>query len=144
MNLSSMARGPIGEIDKARPVLVILSGTVEHRVKQEAVGWNWRDFLAPILRQPSGPQRFYETGVIDRICVTKKFARAPALIGDGRRNLNTKEVAGLPLGWRAMKMRMVRAKMDPHKQKQLREAARDALMADYRGPDYLVEMIFGA
>jgi len=34
--------------------------------------------------------------------------------------------------------------MDPHKPKQLREAGADALMAIIAGPDYLVEMIFGA
>lgn len=128
-------------------VLIILSGTVEHRVKEEARLLELGKFFGKHI-YGSHPDRddFSKQDVIARVLREEKIRGEHLLsFGDGPIEIfHTKEMGGLAIGVATDENRNGSGEMDAHKRKQLNQAGADTLIADYRDPDSLIEMIFGA
>lgn len=126
--------------------LVILSGTVEHRVKEEAelLGLT-RFFGRHIYGGTADAAQSDKRAVVARLLREEAIPGGQLLaVGDGPVELRiAKDVGGVALGVASDEDRNGSGRFDRHKVAQLREAGADVLIADYREPDALLEILTG-
>ena len=124
--------------------LIILSGTVEHRVREEAHLLGLAGYFGPHI-YGSGEVDFSKKRVIDRLVHEENIEGKHLLsFGDGPVEIsNTKEIGGLAIAVASDENENGSGKMDPWKRKQLLQAGADAVIADYRDADELLKLIFG-
>jgi phosphoglycolate phosphatase-like HAD superfamily hydrolase len=132
---------------KARGLtLIILSGTSEPRVKEEAAllglaGYFGRHIYGGTADLAQSSKR----AVIERLLREEKIGGAQLLsFGDGPVEIRlTKEFGGLAVGVASDEEMNGSGRMHPQKLSALREAGADAVVADYRDADLLLDRIFG-
>jgi beta-phosphoglucomutase-like phosphatase (HAD superfamily) len=126
--------------------LIILSGTLEERVREEA-GWlKIADFFGPhIYGSGRDPRQFSKRQVIARLLREENIPGRQILsFGDGPVEIQeTKAVHGLAIGVASDEEHNGGGEPDPWKLPQLTQAGADALIADFRDPDKLLAAIFG-
>jgi phosphoglycolate phosphatase-like HAD superfamily hydrolase len=140
------ARKLVEALAKRGLKLIILSGTIEHRVKEEA------DFLQVshyfkhhIYGGHADPGQFSKKAVIERLLREEKIEGRHLLsFGDGPVELqNTDEIGGLAVGVASDEMENGSGKADTHKREQLILAGAHMIIADYRQPEQLLKKILG-
>jgi phosphoglycolate phosphatase len=126
--------------------LIILSGTIEHRVKQEA---EWLGLAKYFDRHIYGStlhrEGFSKRMVIDRILREEKIeGRHLVSFGDGPVEIaETKAVGGLAIAVASDEEVNGSGIADPLKSRILSDAGADAVIPDYRNPELLMRAIFG-
>jgi phosphoglycolate phosphatase len=128
-------------------VLVILSGTVEPQVKEEAALLDLARFFGPhIYGGTANLVQSSKQAVIERLLGEEQISGDRLLsFGDGPVELQiTKSVGGLAVGVASDEDRNGSGVLHPLKVPLLREAGADLLIPDYRAPDQLLQLIFGA
>jgi len=126
--------------------LIILSGTREDRVREEARLLQVTDYFGPhIYGSGDDPEQFSKRQVIERLLSEEKIPGRQLLsFGDGPVEiLETKAVGGVAIGVASDEERNGSGQADPWKTRQLTDAGADAIIADFREPDNLVDAIFG-
>ena len=127
--------------------LYVLSGTVEHRVREEAELLDVAKYFdGGINGSPSdGESSFTKKGVIERILREERIQGDQLLsFGDGRIEIaNTKEVGGLAVAVASNEDVNGCGIMDPWKRAQLADAGADIAIADYRETEALLQALFG-
>lgn len=125
--------------------LIILSGTVEHRVRQEAIWLGLGEFFGDRI-YGSHPDRddFSKQEVIRRIMREENIQGGHLLsFGDGPVEIaNTKEAGGWAIGVASDENTNGSGECDPHKKRQLLAAGADEVIADYREGEGLLARIF--
>ena len=124
--------------------LIILSGTIEHRVQEEAALLGLaRLFGAHIYG--SGDKDFSKQLVIERILREEQIEGRHLLsFGDGPVEIHdTKAAGGLAIAVASDEAHNGSGLMDPWKRRQLLAAGADAAIADYRDADALLERLLG-
>jgi phosphoglycolate phosphatase len=126
--------------------LIILSGTIEHRVKQEAELLDLTRYFGPhIYGGTPDPAQFSKQGVIDRLLREENIQGEHLLsFGDGSVEISiTKKAGGLAIAVASDEERNGSGQMDPYKRRQLLDAGADLAIPDYRDANALMEKIFG-
>lgn len=126
--------------------LIILSGTIEHRVKQEAQLLDLTRYFGPhIYGGTPDPAQFSKQGVIDRLLRGEKIQGEHLLsFGDGPVEISiTKKAGGLAVAVASDEERNGSGQMDPQKRQQLLDAGADLVIPDYQDASALMEAIFG-
>jgi phosphoglycolate phosphatase-like HAD superfamily hydrolase len=139
------ARAFLDKLQQRGMKLIILSGTVEHRVKQEAgllglAGY----FGAHIYGSHPAPPEFSKRLVLDRLLSEEKIEGGNLLsFGDGPVEIiHTREVGGLAIAVATDEEHNGSGRMHPQKRRQLIDAGADAVIPDFRDADALLETIF--
>jgi phosphoglycolate phosphatase len=126
--------------------LIILSGTIERQVKQEADLLDLSRYFGqhiyggtPDLAQSS------KRLVIERLMLEQRISGQQLLaFGDGALEIGlTKAAGGLAVGVASDEEQNGSGQMHPVKLKQLGDAGADLLIPDYRDPDALLECLLG-
>jgi phosphoglycolate phosphatase len=128
-------------------VLIILSGTVEHRVREEAALLRLSDFFGKhIYGAPADQSSFSKRAVMDRLLAEENLEGARLVsFGDGPVEIReTRALGGLAIGVASHEEHNGSGQVDTHKRIQLINAGAHAIVADYEGPDVLLQRIFGA
>ncbi len=140
------AREILEKLTQRGLTLIILSGTIEPRVKHEAglLGLA-RYFGKHIYGSTPDPTQFSKRQVIDRILRDEEIQGEHLLsFGDGPVEIQeTKAVGGLAVAVASDEVQNGSGIMDPHKRKQLLAAGADVAVADYRDANALIELFFG-
>ena len=138
------ARPLLKKLRRRGLTLIILSGTVEHRVREEAQLLGLAGYFGSHI-YGSGGADFSKKGVIDRLLREETIEGEQLLsFGDGPVEIsNTREIGGRAIGVASDENENGSGRVDPWKRKQLLEAGADAVIADYRAPDELLKIIFG-
>jgi phosphoglycolate phosphatase-like HAD superfamily hydrolase len=126
--------------------LIILSGTEQERVQEEAELLGLKLYFGRhIYGSTSDLVASSKEAVISRLLAEENIAGEHLLsFGDGPVEIQvTKEVGGLAVGVASDENVNGSGKMDPQKQKLLKDAGADVLIPDYRDSRALVECIFG-
>jgi phosphoglycolate phosphatase len=135
------ARPLLEELRRRSLTLVILSGTLEELVKQEAALLGLSEFFGGhIYGSTPDPHQFSKKQVIERLIETERIHGANLVsFGDGPMEIvSTKEVGGIAIGVASHEERNGCGEMDSGKAVVLREAGADALISDYRcAPEFL-------
>ena len=117
--------------------LIVLSGTVEHRVKEEAELLGLSHFFGDHIygSTPDG-NKFSKRQVIDRLLREEGIEGKHLLsFGDGPVEIcETKAVGGLAIGIASDENQNGSGRSDPHKQRILLEAGAEFVLADYSIP----------
>lgn len=125
--------------------LIILSGTVEHRVRQEA-GWlELAEFFGDhIYGSTPDHTRFSKREVIERILREERIEGGHLLsFGDGPVEIaETRAVGGVSIGVASDESINGSGLADPVKQRILKQAGANGLIADYRNPEVLIQRFF--
>jgi phosphoglycolate phosphatase-like HAD superfamily hydrolase len=140
------ARGLLEQLRARGLRLVILSGTVEHRVKQQAQLLDLtRYFGTHIYGGTPDPAQFSKQSVIDRLLREENIQGEHLLsFGDGPVEISiTKKAGGLAIAVASDEEHNGSGQMDPHKRQQLLDAGADLVIPDYRDAGALMEAIFG-
>lgn len=140
------ARPLLDELRSRRLTLIILSGTIEHRVVEEAEMLELSGYFGRhIYGSVADPTKFSKRMVIDRILREERIEGRHLLsFGDGPVEIaQTKEVGGLAIAVASDEDVNGSGKLDPHKQQQLVLAGADAVIPDYLGVQSLIRSIFG-
>jgi phosphoglycolate phosphatase-like HAD superfamily hydrolase len=140
------ARALVEKLRARGLILIILSGTVEHQVKQESKLLDLdRYFGAHIYGGTANLAQSSKKAVIDRLLQEEQISGEHLLaFGDGPVEIQvTKEAGGLAVGVASDEDNNGSGKMHPQKLPQLREAGADLLIADYRDPDNLLRSLLG-
>ncbi len=140
------ARSLLEALDRRGLTLVILSGTAEPRVKEEAGLLDLaRYFGGHIYGGTADVAQSSKRAVIDRLLREEGLAGDRLLsFGDGPVEIQlTKEAGGLAVAVASDEERNGSGRMDPHKRKVLAAAGADVLVPDYRDAAALVECILG-
>lgn len=141
------ARALLEKLRTRGVTLHILSGTVEHRVRQEAELLSLAGFFGGRIHgsSPADPH-FSKRAVIDRILREGNISGDRLLsIGDGPAEMEcTRAVGGLALAVASDENDNGSGLADPWKRRHLLEAGAHALIADFREPDALLARIFGS
>jgi phosphoglycolate phosphatase len=125
--------------------LVILSGTIEHRVKQEAELLELaRYFGTHIYGSKADPAQFSKRMVLERLLKEEGISGHHLLsFGDGPVEIaHTRELGGLAVGVATDEDHNGSGKMEPHKRAQLLKAAAQILIPDFRDTDALLKSLF--
>ncbi len=125
-------------------VLVILSGTLEPQVKEEAELLGISMFFGPhIYGSTADLLSSSKQAVIERLMREEKIAGEHLLsFGDGPVEIRlTKQAGGLAVGVASDEDNNGSGKLHPQKLAQLRDAGADLLIPDYREPDKLVKSL---
>jgi phosphoglycolate phosphatase len=124
--------------------LVILSGTLQNRVKEEAemLGLT-RYFGSRIYGNLPAPAQFSKRLVLDRLLREEKIEGHHLLsFGDGPVEIqHTKELGGLAVAVASDEDDNGSGKMDSHKRQQLLKAGADVVIPDYRDAAALLNLI---
>ena len=124
--------------------LVILSGTLEHRVKEEAALLDLaRYFGRHIYGGTADAAQSSKQAVIGRL-LRKESAEGEHLLsfGDGPVEIRvTKETGGLAVAVASDEEQNGSGRMHPQKRRQLTAAGADVLIPDYRDAEALLECI---
>jgi phosphoglycolate phosphatase-like HAD superfamily hydrolase len=126
--------------------LIILSGTIEHRVREEAALLDLAGYFGPhIYGATAGPAPFSKKLVIDRLLREEAISGRHLLsFGDGPVEIQeTKLAGGLAIALASNEEINGGERPDPWKQEQLPQAGADAVVADFRDAEALLSMIFG-
>jgi phosphoglycolate phosphatase-like HAD superfamily hydrolase len=126
--------------------LVILSGTEQERVQEEAELLGLKPYFGRhIYGSTSDLAASSKEAVISRLLVEENIAGEHLLsFGDGPVEIQvTKSVGGLAVGVASDENVNGSGKMDPQKVKLLKDAGADLLVPDYRDANVLVECLFG-
>jgi phosphoglycolate phosphatase len=140
------ARALLERLKERGLTLIILSGTIEHRVQEEANLLDLaRYFGKHIYGGTPDPSLFSKKLVIDRLLREEAISGNQLLsFGDGPVEIaETKTVGGLAVAVASDEEQNGSGVMDKWKRKQLLKAGADAVMADYRQPDEWLRRIFG-
>jgi len=140
------ARALLEKLRSRGLVLIILSGTLEPQVKQEADLLDLaRFFGAHIYGGTADLLQSSKQTVIERLLREEKIPGDRLLaFGDGPVEIQvTKAVGGLAVGVASDEDFNGSGKMHPQKLQQLRQAGADVLIPDYREPDMLIECLLG-
>jgi phosphoglycolate phosphatase-like HAD superfamily hydrolase len=127
-------------------VLIILSGTAEPQVKEEADLLDLtRYFGRHIYGGTSDLAQSSKQAVLERVLRQENIAGRQLLaFGDGPVEIAlTKAVGGLAVGVASDEERNGSGQMHPVKLNQLSQAGADVLIPDYREPDALLECLLG-
>jgi hypothetical protein len=125
--------------------LIILSGTAEHRVKQEAELLDLACYFGPhIYGNLPPPAPFSKRLVLDRLLLEENIRGEHLLsFGDGPVEIiHTREVGGLAVAVASDEEHNGSGQMHPQKRRQLIEAGADAVIPDFRDAGALLETIF--
>ena len=128
-------------------VLVILSGTVQEQVKEEAELLGLTQFFGPHIygstRDLLGSSK---QAVIERLMRQEQIAGEHLLsFGDGPVEIRlTKQAGGLAVGVASDEDHNGSGTQHPQKVQLLQEAGADLLIPDYRQPDKLVKSLLGS
>jgi phosphoglycolate phosphatase-like HAD superfamily hydrolase len=132
---------------KARGLrLMVLSGTLEERVREEARLLHVADYFGPhIYGSGLDSTQFSKRDVIARLLREENVPGRQILsFGDGPVEIQeTKAVGGMAMGVASDEERNGSGEVDPWKARQLTEAGADAVIPDFRDPDNLLAAIFG-
>lgn len=140
------ARALLEKLQQRGLTLIILSGTIEHRVKHEAGLLNLAHFFGRhIYGGTPDHTRFSKLDVIHRIMREEKISGEHLLsFGDGPVEIAfTKQVGGLAVAVASDENENGSGVPDPHKAEQLTRAGADGLIADYRNPEMIISTFFG-
>ena len=140
------ARAFLEKLRQRGLTLIILSGTIEHRVKHEAALLGLAEFFGKhIYGGTMDHSPFSKKLVIDRLLREEAISGNQLLsFGDGPVEIaETKNVGGLAVAVASDEEENGSGIADPWKREQLRKAGADAVMADYRNADELLKRIFG-
>jgi phosphoglycolate phosphatase-like HAD superfamily hydrolase len=125
---------------------LILSSTIEHRVKEEAGILQIASYFGRhVYGSGVDPSQFSKMEVIQRLLRSEGISGENLLsFGDGPVEiLNTKDVGGLAIAVASDETKNGSGVMDPWKRRQLLGAGADAAIADYRDAIPLLDMILG-
>ena len=124
--------------------LIILSGTIEHRVREEAELLGLAEYFGRHI-YGSGAADFSKKLVIDRLLAEETISGSQLLsFGDGPVEIReTKQVGGLAVAVASDEEINGSGKPDPWKRKQMLQAGADAVVADFSPPDEVIELVFG-
>jgi phosphoglycolate phosphatase len=139
------ARPLLDELHERGVELIILSGTLEERVRQEAELLGLTDYFGMhIYGSQPDTALFSKRAVLDRLLAEEKIRGEHLLsFGDGPVEiLHTKELGGLAIAVASDEEHNGSGIPDPHKRRQLIAAGADAVIADYRNAAALLELIF--
>jgi phosphoglycolate phosphatase len=126
--------------------LVILSGTEQERVLEEAEFLGLKPYFGRhIYGSTNDLAASSKEAVISRLLSEERIAGEHFLsFGDGPVEIQvTKQVGGLAVGVASDENVNGSGKMDPQKEKLLKDAGADVLIPDYRDASALVECLFG-
>ena len=124
----------------------ILSGTLEHRVQEEAELLGLTRYFGPHIHgSTADPTQFSKRRVIDRLLrETGIPGRNLLSIGDGPVEIaQARAVGGLTIGVASDEESNGSGRMNPHKREQLLQAGADILIPDFRDAPALLDMILG-
>jgi phosphoglycolate phosphatase len=127
--------------------LIILSGTLESRVKQEADLLDLtRYFGGRIYGSPLAPARFSKRAILDRILVEEDLqGRDLICFGDGPVEIfHARELGGLAVALASDEVENGSSRMDPLKRAQLIDAGAHVIIADFRDATALMYTLFHA
>ena len=118
--------------------LVILSGTIEHRVREEAALLGLTSYFEPhIYGSTADHTQFSKRGVMDRLLREEGIAGTSVLsFGDGPVEIEqTKDLGGMAIAVASNEEHNGSGIMDEAKRRQLIAAGADSVIADYRNPE---------
>jgi phosphoglycolate phosphatase len=140
------ARWLLERLQERGITLILLSGTAEPRLRQEAqllglapyFGRHIYGGAAPVAQSPT-------RAVVGRLLHEEKLSRGNLLsFGDSPVELRlAKEIGGLAVGVAGDDDQNGSGRMHPEKAVQLWEAGADILISDYRDADALLDLVFG-
>ena len=139
------ARAFLEKLRQRGLTLIILSGTIEHRVKQEAALLDLAKSFGPhIYGSQPAPVEFSKRMVLDRLLREEGILGEHLLsFGDGPVEIfHTREMGGLAVAVASDEDHNGSGEMDPHKRGQLIKAGAHLAIPDYRDADALVDAIF--
>ncbi len=139
------ARAFLEKLQQRGLTLIILSGTIEARVKQEAALLDLAPFFGShIYGSHPAPAEFSKRAVLDRLLREEGILGEHLLsFGDGPVEIfHTREIGGLTVAVASDEDHNGSGKMDPHKRRQLIKAGAHLVIPDYRDADALVESVF--
>jgi phosphoglycolate phosphatase len=140
------ARALLEKIERRGLTLIILSGTIEHRVKHEAGLLGFAHYFRNhIYGGTPDHTQFSKAGVVARILREENISGEHLVsFGDGPVEIQcTKEVGALTIGVASDENENGSGIADPHKREQLIKAGAHLLIPDYRD-EKLFEMVFGS
>jgi phosphoglycolate phosphatase-like HAD superfamily hydrolase len=146
---SFLVHGTITLLNQLRDrdlTLIILSGTEQERVLEEAELLGLKPYFGRhIYGSTTDLVASSKEAVIGRLLVEENIAGEHLLsFGDGPVEIQvTKQVGGLAVGVASDENVNGSGKMDPQKQKLLKDAGVDVLIPDYRDSSALIESLFG-
>ena len=137
------ARKLLDQLRSRGLVLIILSGTAEPKVKQEAQLLNLSGYFGNHI-YGSSDSKFSKRAVLDRLFVEEKIAGENLLsFGDGPVEIqHTKELGGLAVAVASDEEVNGSGKVHPQKREQLLAAGADLLIPDYRDTAALLHCLF--
>lgn len=141
------ARQMLDKIKERGLTLIILSGTIEHRVKYEAGLLGLAPYFGRhIYGGTPDHTRFSKADVIARILREEKITGEHLVsFGDGTVEIEcTKAVGGIAIGVASDENQNGSGVQDPHKRNQLIKAGADVLIADYREADQILKLVLGS
>lgn len=124
--------------------LIILSGTIEHRVQEEAALLDLaRYFGNHIYGSTPDPAHFSKQNVIERLLREEGIEGKHLLsFGDGPVEIeSTRAIGGLAIGVASDEEHNGSGKTDVWKERELRAAGAQHIIADYRAPDALLDWV---
>jgi FMN phosphatase YigB (HAD superfamily) len=134
------------KLRRERITPVILSSTVEERVREEAHLLELSRYFGPHVYGGTGdPASFSKMEVFKRLLRTEGLTGRHLLsFGDGPVEIvNTKELGGLAIAVCSDEHHNGSGLMDPYKLRQLLDAKADAAIPDYRDASPLVDFLLG-
>ena len=138
------ARAFLQELRRRNLQLVILSGTIQHRVEEESKLLGLTEYFGRhIYGSTPDPSLFSKKQVIDRLMKEENIeGNALLSFGDGPVELReTKNVGGVAIAVASDEEENGSGRIDPWKRQQLLEAGADAVVPDYRDARQLMEML---
>jgi phosphoglycolate phosphatase len=139
------ARAFLEKLKQRGLTLIILSGTIEARVRQEAALLDLAPYFGShIYGSHPAPVEFSKRAVLDRLLREEGIPGERLLaFGDGPVEIfHAREIGGLTVAVASDEDDNGSGKMDPHKSRQLIKAGAHLVVPDYRDADALVESIF--
>ncbi len=136
------ARSFLEKLEARGVALVILSGTIEHRVKEEAALLDLaRYFDHHIYGSTPDPSQFSKQRVIERLLREEQIQGEHLVsFGDGPVEIEcTRAVGGLAIGVASDEERNGSGEIDRWKERELRTAGAQHVIADYREPDRILQ-----
>ena len=138
------ARPLLKRLRAAGLTLVILSSTIEHRVREEAEALGLAEFFGRhIYGSGADPAAFSKMEVLQRLLHEERIAGGQLLsFGDGPVEIrSTKELGGLAIAVCSDENHNGSGAMDEVKRRQLLEAGADAAIPDFRDGPALVDFL---
>jgi phosphoglycolate phosphatase-like HAD superfamily hydrolase len=134
-------------LDKLRHrglILIILSGTAEAKVKEEARLLKIAEYFGSHIYGSTPDTKFSKRGVLDRLFLEENIVGENLLsFGDGPVEIqHTKELGGLAVAVASDEEVNGSGRMHPQKRRQLLVAGGDVLIPDYRDADALTDCLF--